>query len=233
MKALTIMKTMTKNLLRRQGLQVSRIDQSKRTQQGVTVAKVTGLLRTASQINLELGAGPVKGKNGWMTVDQYDGADLIWDLTMPLPFPDKTVAKIYSSHLLEHFSYRDLMRLLIDCHRVLKISGSFSACVPDASLWVRAYLQRETLDRSFLAYDPAVISNCKMDWLNYIAYMDGEHHYMFDKENLVRVLIEAGFSEVKIRDFDPTLDLPERNHNSIYACAKKCAQSVSPAKFPR
>jgi hypothetical protein len=35
-----------------------------------------------------------------------------------------------------------------------------------------------------------------MDRLNYIAYMDGHHRYMFDEENLLRVLVQAGFADV-------------------------------------
>jgi predicted SAM-dependent methyltransferase len=173
------------------------------------------------ELNLELGAGPVSGKNGWTTVDACEGADLVWDLGLPLPFGESSVSKIYSSHTLEHFHYRDLMRLLVDCHRVLKPGGSFSACVPDASIYVRAYINPAGFDRSFLVYKPAVISNSGIDLLNYIAYMDGHHRYMFDQENLLRVLAEAGFSDVRGREFDPTIDLTERKYESIYAIGIK------------
>ena len=60
-----------------------------------------------------------------------------------------------------------------------------------------------------------------MDILNYIAYMDGNHKYMFDTDNLVQVLLSSGFSSVRIREFDPIMDLPERQFESIYAIGIK------------
>ncbi len=211
-----------KNFLGRQGLEVSLVSRRKRLAQDLARKYAAKLVRNVPEINLELGAGPVKGKNGWLTVDFCEGADLTWDLNLPLPFPDESVCKIYSSHLLEHFFYRDLVRLLADCHRVLKRGGSFSVCVPDASIYVRAYMNSKAPDqRGVLVYEPAVISDCKMDWLNYIAYMDGHHRYMFDTENLLRVLRNAGFSDVQSRNFDPALDMAEREGESIYAVGLK------------
>src|SRR5215831_5667299 len=205
MGTLEFVKTATKNLLRKQGLEI-RICRSQRPQR-LAHAKAAEFVKAMSEVNLELGAGPAKGKNGWVTIDQCEEADINWDLNMPLPFPDETVSNVYSSHVLEHFFYRDLIRLLADCHRVLKPGGSFSACVPDASIYVRAYMNPETFDRSFLAYKPAVVSDLRMDWLNYIAYMDGHHRFMFDRDNLLKLLTEAGFTDVRSRDFDPTVDM--------------------------
>jgi predicted SAM-dependent methyltransferase len=212
-----------KKFLGRQGLEVSLVSRHKRLAQDLAQKYASKFVRDVPQINLELGAGPVKGKNGWLTIDFNEGADLTWDLNLPLPFPDESVCKIYSSHLLEHFFYRDLVRLLADCHRVLKRGGSCSVCVPDASIYVRAYMDSKAPDRrpGDLVYEPAVISDCKMDWLNYIAYMDGHHRYMFDTENLLRVLRNAGFSDVESRSFDPALDMAEREHESIYAVGLK------------
>lgn len=183
--------------------------------------KAAQLLEARSEISLELGAGAVEGKNGWITIDKCEGADLNWDFHERLPFPDNSVVRIYSSHVLEHFFYRDLVDLLTDCYRVLKPGGLFSACVPDASIYVRGYVDRKNFDRTFLTYTPAFISDLKMDWINYIAYMDGNHRFMFDEENLHRVLLEAGFVDVRRRDFDPALDLIERKYESIYAVAIK------------
>jgi predicted SAM-dependent methyltransferase len=168
------------------------------------------------ELRLEIGSGPVRGRNGLITLDLYTRSDVCWDLRMPLPFPDNTASLVYSSHLMEHFGYQDLIRLLKDCLRILKPGGVYSACVPDASIYVRAYSEDRQLDASYLAYRPAVISDSKMDVVNYIAYMAGDHRFMFDQENLARVLSVVGFSSVCIREFDGKLDLPERRQGSIY-----------------
>ena len=48
-----------------------------------------------------------------------------------------------------------------------------------------------------------------------------EHKNMFDEENLINTLIQAGFSNTQLREFDEELDLLERDIESIYAIAKK------------
>jgi hypothetical protein len=51
--------------------------------------------------------------------------------------------------------------------------------------------------------------------------MDGHHKYMFDEENLLHILQAKGFKNVRLRDFDPELDIKERDFESIYAEAEK------------
>lgn len=183
---------------------------------------VNQLIEAGSEIKLEIGAGPVKGRNGWTTLDLSDESDLFWNLRKPLPFPDASVDIIYCSHVLEHFQYAELMALLKDCRRVLKHQGLFSVSVPDASIYVYGYLNHETFDRAkYFVHKPAVISDARMDILNYMAYMDGQHCYMFDKENLVQILCRAGFASARLRDFDAALDLEERRYESIYAVGMK------------
>lgn len=178
------------------------------------------LLSQNQPVQLELGS--TKPRKCWITVDMSEGADLILDLTKPLPFPDSAVDKIYSSHLLEHFHYPDIIALLNECYRVLKNGGSFSVCVPDAAIYVNAYCSREEFDvKTFCVYEPAFHYYSKIDLVNYIAYMGGHHKHMWDRENLVGVLRSIGFQRVTLRDFDPELDLKERAYESIYALAIK------------
>jgi predicted SAM-dependent methyltransferase len=183
---------------------------------------ISGMLHTHAEVKLEIGSGPVKGKNGWKTLDINEKSDLYWDLRETLPFPDNSIDIIYSSHVLEHFYYSELIRILKDCQRILKPRGIMSVCVPDASIYIRGYSNLSTFDREkYCAYKPAVISESRMDILNYIAYMNGNHRYMFDNENLIRILSSMGFISVRIRDFDPTVDMEARKDESIYAMGIK------------
>jgi hypothetical protein len=51
--------------------------------------------------------------------------------------------------------------------------------------------------------------------------MDGHHRYMFDVKNLLIALKDGGFTEPRIREFDPKLDQEARRYESIYAeCVK-------------
>ena len=178
-------------------------------------------LEKSSFVKIELGSGSKKGKDGWTTVDQY-GADIIWDLRRGIPLPNETVDKIYSSHLLEHIPYQQLIPFLRECRRVMKSDAEFSVCVPNFRLYVDAYKNKTLFSSRDTWYQPGIIdTGSSIDQLNYLAYMLDEHKYMFDEENLINTLTQAGFSNAQLREFDADLDLPERDFESIYAIAKK------------
>jgi predicted SAM-dependent methyltransferase len=175
------------------------------------------LLRGSQPISLELGSGSKRGSNGWTTLDVAPGCDMYCNLANGIPFPDGSVQNIYSSHFLEHLTYHQAQMLLKECLRVMTPGGKFSICVPNAGIYLDAYLKDMALDESFLRYEPAYNRTTKIDYVNYIAYMNEDHKYMFDEENLVFLLERRGFKNVRIREFDPALDMKERESESIYA----------------
>jgi len=179
---------------------------------------IDALLASSSPIKLELGAGENRGIAGWTYADANENCDLTLDLTGHLPFPDNSVDMIYSSHLLEHFVHSDLIHFLKECLRVLTPGGVFSTAVPNARIYLDAYQTPKGFDPDiFCRYRPAYHYNSRIDYVNYIAYMDGKHRYMFDEENLVVILAKSGFRNVRLRDFDETLDMEVRDFQTIYA----------------
>ncbi len=187
-----------------------------------TQKSVHNLLHSKEKINLEIGAGCKKGTNQWTTLDWNHECDLYWDLNFSLPFPDNSVNKIYSSHVLEHFAYKDIIKLLRDCHRILTPDGQFSVCVPNAQIYLSAYFQPDGFQiEKYILYKPGFNETSKIDYVNYMAYMDGEHKYMFDEENLLIILEKVGFKNVKLRSFEQSIDLEARRLESIYAIAEK------------
>ncbi len=69
-----------------------------------------------------------------------------WDLRGGIPFADSTFDVVYLSHVLEHFSRQDGLRLLQECSRVLRKQGTIRVVVPDLEVIARLYL--ETLEKS-------------------------------------------------------------------------------------
>ena len=182
--------------------------------------KILEILKNSREIKLELCSGLKKGVNGWTTLDMNDISDLFWDLKTGIPFPDRSISKIYSSHFLEHLTFPEIKSLLNECLRVLKKDGVFSISVPNARLFISAYYNNDILfwEQLPLHYMPAFNNTSSLiDLVNYIAYMDGHHKYMFDEENLIKILTSSGFQQVCLRDFDPEIDSAERRHESIYA----------------
>lgn len=179
------------------------------------------ILKKSKKILLEIGSGNKKGKNGWVTIDLH-GADIIHDLKKGIPLPEASVDEIYASHVLEHISFKDLIILLEEIHRVLKENGKFSVSVPDASLYIRSYVNMQKFLPEEELYQPAVVdTGSLMDQINYIAYMDQEHKYLFDKQNLVNTLKKIPFKKVELRTFDQNIDMKSRDFESIYAIAIK------------
>jgi predicted SAM-dependent methyltransferase len=185
-------------------------------------ARIKELMRGREVVYLEIGAGDKQGDNGWITLDMTRNCDIYWDLREGVPFPNESISKIYSSHLFEHLSFRDAQSLLQECLRVLLPGGLFSICVPNTRIYAEAYLNKKNLDEEqFFQHKVAYHNVSPIDYLNYVAYMDGEHKYMYDEDNLVSILEKNGFRNSRLRGFDPELDSYERDFESIYAEAQK------------
>jgi predicted SAM-dependent methyltransferase len=147
--------------------------------------------------------------------------DIYWDLRLPIPLPDNSVSKIYSSHLFEHLTYSQGQGLLTESMRLLKPGGTFSICVPNARIYVEHYLGIKAVPEDYFGWTPAYNNTTPIDAINYVAYMDGEHKYMFDQQNLLHILSGAGFADVTQRDFESETDRSERDYESLYAIGTK------------
>ena len=183
--------------------------------------RINELIGSHLPVKLEFGAGTNRGIDGWTYVDVNRACDLTLNLRDPIPFPDNSVSMIYSSHLLEHFEYPDLIHFLHECLRILKPGDNLLAAVPNARIYLNAYHNPEAFNEErFCAYEPAYNYHSTIDYVNYIAYMDGEHKFMFDEDNILSILTKAGFKDATLREMDTQLDLEERDHETIYVEAR-------------
>ena len=104
----------------------------------------------------------------------------------------------------------------------LKKNGKLSVCVPDASIYIKSYVNKEVFQPDGGFYQPAVVDTGSLiDQVNYIAYMNQQHKYLFDKENLINTLKKIPFEKVELRNFNENLDIKNRDSESIYAIAVK------------
>jgi predicted SAM-dependent methyltransferase len=184
--------------------------------------RLENLFNSKHPIKIEIGSGPKKGTNGWITIDLVEGCDFQMNLLEKFPFNNNSVDFIYSSHFLEHFQTHEIKSILKECYRVLKPGGKISTCVPDASIYIKAYINNDDMDtNTWLRYKPAVEINSKIDYINYIAYMNGEHKHMYDLENLIAIHRISGFANSTSREFDEKIDMEMRDYQSIYVEATK------------
>lgn len=123
------------------------------------------------KLNLGGGAVPLPG---WTNVDRKEGKE-----AYPLDFEDGSVDEIRASHILEHFSHREVPAVLADWVRALKPGGRLAVAVPDFAEIASRYLAGQALPTE------AYIMGGHVD-------ADDRHGALFDDEQLSDLLRNAG-----------------------------------------
>ena len=175
------------------------------------------------QLRINLGCGGIT-RNGWTNVDLAGQADLQLDLREPFPFGDQTASIIYSEHFLEHLEYpTEALNVLKESLRVLVPGGIFSVGVPDTERALKNYIERDPVLFQRLMKSGWYPSWCD-SWMHQVNchFRQGkEHKYAYDYETLARILANVGFTNVKRREFNPSLDSVERKSGTLYVDAVK------------
>jgi predicted SAM-dependent methyltransferase len=196
-------------------------------------------LSHAAPLRLNLASG-FHPKPGWLNVDlMAPEADLRLDLREPLPFPDASVEMIYAEHFFEHLNYPDLgdstawqletpeqpseaLLFLRECRRVLVPGGTLDLVVPDVEMTLDEYHTRreQPFPRHEEWWGPKWCDT-PLHCVNYVFRQGREHKYAYDCETLARVLACSGFTDVRRRPFDPSLEAPNHQLGSLCMRARK------------
>jgi predicted SAM-dependent methyltransferase len=195
--------------------------------QGVAKAKA---LVEMSPHRLHLGCGNIY-KSGWVNIDTYFcppcTPDLTLDLRRPWPFPDVSCNEVYSEHLFEHVSFPDSAAwILRETLRVLIPGGRASIGVPDPRPVLTAYLEDTSLPYFDYFFNHSSVRRhlfTKMEAVNWLFKQGGEHQFIYDYPSLEKTLLQAGFTGVARRDFDPVRDSESRREGTIYVDAHRPA----------
>jgi SAM-dependent methyltransferase len=108
---------------------------------GRAFSKPLAVSAGASYVNLGCGPGLVRGL---INIDFFavKGIDYAADLRYPLKIADASVDGIFSEHTLEHLAYPHADRLLGECHRIMKSGSRIRIVVPDVSLFISNYSEK-------------------------------------------------------------------------------------------
>jgi predicted SAM-dependent methyltransferase len=128
-------------------------------------------------------------------VDLEPGADVRADLRYRLPFTDASAEFVYSEHVVEHLDLAEGTRLLRECARILRPGGVLRIATPDLAALVRAYGGRWR-DQDWVRWPGHEWVDTPARMLN-AAFRCWGHRHLYDHEELVLRLGEAGFPEVR------------------------------------
>ena len=177
--------------------------------------KITKLLQQKKElgekIKLHLGCGTVY-KTGWINIDNNSDhniqkIDLLLDLSRGIPFPDSSVDFIFNEHFLEHLSLEDGLFFLKECKRVLKTGGMARISMPNLKSTVRNYCEGTRNDPVFFDKYQLHFIKTGAQYLN-VNFRFWGHSWLYDEEELLYRLKEAGFRSVKFYNFGVS-DIPE------------------------
>jgi SAM-dependent methyltransferase len=141
-----------------------------------------------------------------------------------IPCASGSVAVVYSSHMIEHLDRNEARAFLAEVKRILRPGGTVRLAAPDLSRLVRTYVSTGNAD-DFVAGTHMGLNRPSgvRAWLRWAVAGPRHHLWMYDGESLSRLLRDAGFLDVAVRQAGTTgipdpgqLDLLERADESVY-----------------
>lgn len=126
---------------------------------------------------LNIGGGNVH-ITGFVNIDRKNGEE-----AYPLDRPDNSVEEILASHVLEHFSHREVADVLQNWVNKLRPGGKIRLAVPDFQM----------IARDYLAGEPINVQGYVMG-----GHCDADDHHgtLFDREALTELMICCGLERI-------------------------------------
>ncbi len=150
--------------------------------------------RNGKGVHLNLGCGD-KYCDYFVNIDANPlrKLDLWLDIRNGLPFPNESVDSVYTAQMLEHFYPNELVKVLSECHRVMKGYAGMRVVVPSLENAIAAYSARRL---EWFSDWPRSNHSTGGRFSNFI-FCDGQHRNAFDFEYMSEMLSRAGFGRIE------------------------------------
>jgi len=158
-------------------------------------------------MKLHLGCGKRNFGSDWIHIDGGNFSHLHSHDITKIPFKDNSVDLIYSSHVIEYFDRVEVLDVLKEWNRVLKLNGLLRLAVPDFEIMTELYVKRKIELSRFLGplYG-------KMNMGNNIIY----HKTTYDYKSISDILYSCGFDGIRRYDWRLTDHENEDDHSQAY-----------------
>ena len=139
-------------------------------------------------MKLHLGCGKLKLEN-FLNIDILsDTADMKLNFTNLSIFNNSNIDEIYISHALEHFKRKEIIDLILEWNRILKVGGILRIAVPDFEKVVKMYLKNKNISELI-----GFLSGGQRDEYDI-------HYVNFDIYILEKLLKACGFDNIERYD---------------------------------
>jgi len=165
------------------------------------IAKAATYQRLHDPRLIHLGCGDKKFLK-WLNVDIGGVADVFWDFNRPLDFLNvDSWDGCFSEHVLEHFERPVAIRLCQSVFRALRPGGVFRIAIPDLDRIIDRYTRGHDRNTYAAIHDEfrsyyGEIFHTKGELID-ICFRGWGHKYLYNFEDLHRLLRLAGFSDVE------------------------------------
>ena len=138
-------------------------------------------------VKINMGCGWRDFGKDWIHIDGGDYPHLDYKSLTDLVFKDSTIDLIYASHVLEYFDRSEVLGVLTEWNRVLKVGGVLRLAVPDFNAMVRLYHAGDIKLEQILG---PLYGKMKMN--SHFIY----HKTAYDERSLKEILEKSGFSQI-------------------------------------
>lgn len=169
----------------------------------VALGRIRNYMKGSQIRKLQIGSG-ANLLPEWLNTTLYPFAPgtVFLDACSPFSIPDDSFDYVFSEHVIEHLEFEESSRMLLECHRILRVGGRIRLATPDLEQIIALYTQPEGgAQQNYIRwimdnfrprvgeYSPAhVINQSFHGW---------RHKFVYDEATLLKALEGAGFVGVE------------------------------------
>jgi predicted SAM-dependent methyltransferase len=161
---------------------------------------------------------------GWFNTDRYPRHSWVayCNAMGNFPFPDDSFDRVFSEHMIEHIDFQSGLKMLSECHRILKRGGRIRIATPDLEKIFALKTPVTELERSYMEYQISEIEEAidvqPSFVINRMMRAWG-HTFIYDQATLTSALAKVGFRDIApcepCRSSDPNFDGIDQHGNAL------------------
>ena len=140
---------------------------------------------------LHLGSGE-RILDDWANIDISGLRTITWDLRKPLPLAKGQVRFVYTEHFVEHIEREDAVRLFSRVRDAMAPGGVLRISTPDLAKLVADYQAGHVIKMEHGGWFPETPCRMINEGMRYWG-----HVFVYDEPELVALLKECGFSDIR------------------------------------